>query len=62
MQPANSSPHLLSRHEASSYLAISPRKLDQLVADGDLPRVKISSCVRFERSDLDAFIAARKAA
>ncbi len=62
MQPTSNSNHLLSRREASSYLAISPRKLDQLVADGDLPRVKIGSCVRFERSDLDAFIAARKAA
>jgi len=54
--------HLLSRCEASAYLAISPRKLDQLVADGDLPRVKIGSCVRFEHADLDAFIAAQKAA
>ncbi len=54
--------HLLSRREAATYLAISPRKLDQLVADGDLPRVKIGSCVRFEQADLDAFIAAQKAA
>jgi len=53
--------HLLSRREASQYLAISPRKLDSLVADGDLPRVKIGSCVRFERADLEAYVAAQKA-
>ena len=62
MQPTSNSSHLLSRREAAIYLAISQRKLDQLVADGDLPRVKIGSCVRFERSDLDAFIAAQKSA
>ena len=61
MQTTTTPGHLLSRREASAYLAISPRKLDQLVADGNLPRVKIGSCVRFERSDLDAFIAAQKA-
>ncbi|NOY41267.1 MAG: helix-turn-helix domain-containing protein [Planctomycetes bacterium] len=54
--------HLLSRREASTYLAISPRKLDSLTADGSLPRVKIGSCVRFEQADLDAFIAAQKSA
>jgi len=53
---------LLSRRESATYLAISPRKLDSLVADGDLPKIKIGSCVRIERSDLDAFIAAKKSA
>jgi len=53
---------LLSRREAAAYLAISPRKLDSLVADGDLPRVKIGSCVRFEQADVEAFIASQKAA
>jgi len=54
--------HLLSRREAASYLAISPRKLDQLVADGDLPRIKIGTCVRFDVADLEAFIAEQKSA
>jgi len=53
---------LLSRREASTYLAISQRKLDQLTASGDLPRIRIGSCVRFEQADLDAFITARKSA
>ena len=60
MQSATTT-HLLSRREASQHLAISPRKLDSLVADGDLPRVKIGSCVRFERADLEAYVAAQKA-
>ncbi len=58
--PTTATTHLLSRRDAAAYLAISPRKLDQLVADGDLPRVKIGSCVRFEQADLDAFIAEQK--
>ncbi len=63
MQPTTTSlTQLFTRRGASSFLAISPRKLDQLVADGDLPRVKIGSCVRFEQADLDAFIAANKSA
>lgn len=61
MQSPTTPSHLLSRREAATYLAISPRKLDQLVADGDLPRVKIGSYVRFECSDLEAFIASQKA-
>lgn len=62
MQTEAPTRHLLTRREASEYLAISPRKLDSLVADGELPRVKIGTSVRFEKSDLDAFIAAQKAA
>ncbi len=61
MQTTNTT-HLLSRREAATYLAISPRKLDQLTAEGHLPRIKIGSCVRFEQADLDAFIAAQKTA
>lgn len=62
MQNSAVTSQLLSRRDAATYLAISPRKLDQLVADGQLPRVKIGSCVRFEQADLDAFIAEQKAA
>jgi len=57
---ATDTPSLMTRPDAAMYLAVSARKLDHLVADGDLPRVKIGSCVRFERSDLDAFIIAQK--
>jgi len=61
MQPLIAN-HLLSRREAAAFLAISPRKLDSLVAEGELPRIKIGSCVRFEQTDLDAFIADQKSA
>lgn len=60
MQTTATPSHLLSRRDAASYLAISPRKLDSLVSDGDLPRIKIGSCVRFEQTDLDHFIAEQK--
>lgn len=61
MQTKTTPSYLLTRREAAVYLNVSQRTLDQLVADG-LPRVKIGSCVRLERADLDAFIAAQKAA
>jgi len=54
--------HLLTRRQAATYLAISPRKLDSLAACGDLPRVKIGTSVRFTQADLDNFIASRKSA
>ena len=52
--------HLLTRPKAAAYLAISERKLDQLVASGELNRVKIDACVRFDPDDLDAFIEQHK--
>jgi excisionase family DNA binding protein len=54
--------HLLNRREAAAYLNISQRKLDALAASQAIKRVKIDSCVRFDRGDLDAFIASRKSA
>lgn len=57
---AASAPALLTRAEASRFLALSPRKLDQLAASGELPRVKIGAAVRFDPADLEAFVAAAK--
>ena len=37
---------LLTRREAAAYLSVSQRKLDQLAADGDLPKIKLGSCVQ----------------
>lgn len=51
---------LLTRAEASRFLSLSPRKLDQLAASGELPRVKIGAAVRFDPADLEAFVAAAK--
>ena len=60
MQSTDTPTNLLTRREAATYLAISPRKLDALAASGQLPRVRIGSAVRFERCDLDQFIATQK--
>lgn len=57
---AASTPTLLTRAEASRFLSLSPRKLDQLAANGELPRVKIGAAVRFDPADLEAFVAAAK--
>jgi hypothetical protein len=54
------SPQFLNRREASVYLAISQRKLDQLTASGELKRFKIDACIRFDVDDLRAFADARK--
>ena len=53
-------PALLTRIEAARYLRLSARKLDQLAASRELMRVKLGASVRYDRADLDAFIAARK--
>jgi excisionase family DNA binding protein len=57
---ASTAPALLTRAEASRFLSLSPRKLDQLAANGELPRVKIGAAVRFDPADLEAFVAAAK--
>ena len=56
-RPDNS---FLTRPQGAEYLAISQRKLDQLVASGEIPRVKIGACVRFDRADLQAFANSKK--
>jgi excisionase family DNA binding protein len=51
---------LLTRPKAAEFLAISQRKLDQLAASGEIPRVRIDACVRFDRADLQAFANSKK--
>ena len=46
---------LYDRDEAAKMLSISVRKLDQLVARGDLKPRRIDDCVRFCISDLIRF-------
>ena len=63
MQPTSTSHNnLLTRKQSASYLAVSQRKLDQLAASGELRRVKIDACVRFDRDDLDRFVEQKKTA
>jgi excisionase family DNA binding protein len=46
----------LDRRESASYLSISTRLLDDLAAQGKLPRVKIGRKTLFRVADLDAFV------
>ncbi len=53
-------PLLLTAREAAATLRISERLLWSLTHDGTLPCVRIGRAVRYELSDLRAFIAAQK--
>jgi len=60
--PPEAAIHMMSRREAAAYLRLSQRKLDQLIADGELARAKFGASVRLDRADLDKLIAAKKIA
>lgn len=47
---------LLTRREAATTLAISPRKLWQLTACGEIDTVRIGRCVRYSPAALRAFV------
>jgi excisionase family DNA binding protein len=51
---------LLRAKDAAAELNISIRHFWQLVADGELPRIRVGGSTRFHPADLDAFIAARR--
>ena len=52
---------LLTREEAAEMLGIGLRKLDQLVARGDLEPRRIDDCVRFYVVELIRFASENKA-
>ncbi len=51
---------LMKIKQAAAYLGICERKLWQLEKDGRIQSVRIDRSVRFDRDDLDAFIANAK--
>jgi len=51
---------LLTRQEAADALCLSVRKIDLLVASGDLPAVRIGRSIRIRPSALDYLIEARE--
>jgi DNA binding domain, excisionase family len=53
-------PRLLTVFQAAKYLAISERKLWSLTKEDRISAVKIGRCVRYDITDLDAFIRAAK--
>ena len=48
--------------QAAAYLGISLRSMNQLAADGKIPKTHIGHRVLFDREDLDAFIEKAKRA
>jgi hypothetical protein len=53
-------PLLLTRPDAARLLSVSPRKLDQWVAAGLIPKWKCDGVMRFTLDDLRAFVAASR--
>lgn len=51
---------LLTRQEAAESLSLSIRKLDMLIASGDLPVVRMGKAVRVRPSAIDYLIEARE--
>ena len=51
---------LLTRTEAAEALRYSTRKIDYLIAEGDLPAVRIGRSVRITEAALERFIKARE--
>lgn len=56
----DSTPLLLTRHEAAAKLAISLRTLDLQIANGNISVCRIGGAVRFRPTALDYFIEANE--
>jgi excisionase family DNA binding protein len=56
--PAEQAPRLLSTEEAAEYLGVMRGTLEvwRCMRRYNLPFLKIGRCVRYRRSDLDAFL------
>lgn len=50
----------LSRSDAATYAGVSLRTVDALLADGEVPAIRIGARVLIDRTDLDSFLASRK--
>ena len=53
-------PRLLTREEAANSLNISTRKLDDLLASKQIPKVRIGASVRIDPNDLRVYIKSLK--
>lgn len=51
---------LLTSKQCAEYLAISERKLWAMSKNGTIPAVRLGRAVRYDRQDLDDFIAMAK--
>jgi len=61
-QPTNILPQLMSKADVARRLAISERKVETLAAAGQLPVVRIDSCVRFREADILQYLTEHQAA
>lgn len=48
------------RREAAAYARISVRKLDQLLAEGQIPAARVGRAVVIDFCDVDRFLESRK--
>ncbi|WP_278588710.1 helix-turn-helix domain-containing protein [Limosilactobacillus pontis] len=56
----NNVPLYLSKKEAADYLGVAPNTLDKWIHDGvDIPYKHIGKTYRFNRNDLDKFMATK---
>jgi excisionase family DNA binding protein len=51
---------LLTPRQAAAALQLSERTLWELARRGEIKRLKINSCVRYDVKDLEAFIEGKK--
>jgi excisionase family DNA binding protein len=52
---------VLTVREAASYLRVSPKTIEKLVEDGEIPAVEIDGRYRFPKSNLDDWLAQHSA-
>lgn len=55
----NDFPLYMSKKQAHEYLNISNKTLDEWIATGDIPYKHIGKTYRFNRNDLDKFMATK---
>jgi excisionase family DNA binding protein len=60
-KPADMEPIAVSKKEAARLLSISERTLFQLVADGEIPVIRLKRKVLFRPADLNAWLLSKSA-
>jgi excisionase family DNA binding protein len=55
-------PPLLTKRDVAQHLAVSPRTVQRYIATGALRPVRIGNVVRFEQTELSAFVRAMRGA
>lgn len=53
------SPALMNSRQAAAWLGVCPRTLSSLIANKQIPVVRIGRAVRFRLTDLESFVESR---